>query len=103
MLWFYISALVILMGAEMNAEIEHAAPYGKDVGEKVPGQKRKIGPAAMRPGSPGARAARRAAERGRGQGEGRTHAGFARRPRRRRHLSRPTARRSRRRGASRTG
>jgi len=48
MLWFYISGLVILLGAEMNAEIEHASPYGKDEGEKVPGQKRKIGPAAMR-------------------------------------------------------
>lgn len=48
MLWFYISGLVILIGAEMNAEIEHASPYGKESGEKVPGQKRRIGPAAMR-------------------------------------------------------
>jgi membrane protein len=48
MLWFYISGLVILIGAEMNAEIEHASPYGKEAGEKVPGEKRKIGPAAMR-------------------------------------------------------
>ena len=48
MLWFYISGLVLLLGAEMNAEIEHASPYGKDEGEKVPGQKRKIGVAAMR-------------------------------------------------------
>jgi hypothetical protein len=48
MLWFYMSGLVILLGAEMNAEIEHASPYGKDAGEKVPGQKRKIGMAAMR-------------------------------------------------------
>lgn len=48
MLWFYISGLVILIGAELNAEIEHASPYGKDAGEKVPGQKRKIGTAAMR-------------------------------------------------------
>ena len=48
MLWFYISGLVILLGAEMNAEIEHASPYGKDEGEKVPGQKRKIGAARMR-------------------------------------------------------
>jgi hypothetical protein len=39
---------VILIGAEMNAEIEHASPYGKDDGEKVPGEKRKIGPARMR-------------------------------------------------------
>jgi membrane protein len=48
MLWFYITGVVILIGAEMNAEIEHASPYGKDEGEKVPGQKRKLGPAAMR-------------------------------------------------------
>jgi membrane protein len=48
MLWFYLSGLVILVGAEMNAEIEHASPYGKAPGEKVPGQKRKIGVAAMR-------------------------------------------------------
>jgi membrane protein len=48
LLWFYVSGLVILLGAEMNAEIEHASPYGKDEGEKVPGQKRRIGSAAMR-------------------------------------------------------
>jgi membrane protein len=48
MLWFFISGMVILLGAEMNAEIEHASPYGKQPGEKVPGQKRVIGPAAMR-------------------------------------------------------
>ena len=35
----------------MNAEIEHASPYGKDAGEKVPGQKRKIGPARCARGS----------------------------------------------------
>ena len=48
MLWFYVSGAVILLGAEMNAEIEHASPYGKEPGEKVPGQRRIIGPAAMR-------------------------------------------------------
>lgn len=48
LLWFYMSGLVILLGAEMNAEIEHASPHGKDEGEKVPGQKRKIGPRALR-------------------------------------------------------
>ena len=50
MLWFYISGLVLLLGAEMNAVIEHASPCGKEPGEKVPGQKRTIGPAAPRPG-----------------------------------------------------
>jgi membrane protein len=48
MLWFYLSGLAILIGAEMNAEIEHASPYGKAEGEKVPGQKRKLGVARMR-------------------------------------------------------
>jgi membrane protein len=43
MLWFYLSGVAILAGAELNAEIEHASPHGKDVGEKVPGEKKKIG------------------------------------------------------------
>jgi membrane protein len=38
MLWFYLSGLVILIGAEMNAEIEHASPYGKDEGERSQGE-----------------------------------------------------------------
>jgi membrane protein len=48
LLWFYVSGIALLIGAELNAEIEHASPYGKDVGEKVPGEKKKIGPAAQR-------------------------------------------------------
>jgi membrane protein len=48
MLWFYLSGLAILVGAEMNAEIEHASPYGKNPGERVPGQRKKIGIAAER-------------------------------------------------------
>lgn len=48
MLWFYASGIAILVGAELNAEIEHASPYGKDVGEKVPGEKKKIGALAER-------------------------------------------------------
>ena len=58
MLWFYISSLAILVGAEMNAEIEHASPHGKNPGEKVPGDRKKLGARAARalesPG-PGAR------------------------------------------------
>jgi membrane protein len=48
LLWFYVSGLCILIGAEMNAEIEHASPYGKAPGEKVPGRRRKIGILAKR-------------------------------------------------------
>jgi membrane protein len=48
LLWFYISGLAILVGAELNAEIEHASPYGKDPGEKVLGQRKTIGVAAAR-------------------------------------------------------
>jgi membrane protein len=48
MLWFYVSSLAILAGAELNAEIEHASPYGKDPGEKAPGEKKKIGAVAER-------------------------------------------------------
>jgi membrane protein len=35
LLWFYLSALAVLMGAELNAELEHASPYGKNSGETV--------------------------------------------------------------------
>jgi len=48
MLWFYCSGLALLLGAEVNAEIEHASPYGKDPGERVPGEKAVIGPRAQR-------------------------------------------------------
>jgi membrane protein len=46
--WFYVSSLAVLVGAELNAEIEHASPYGKAPGEKVPGEKTVLGPAAER-------------------------------------------------------
>jgi membrane protein len=48
MLWFYCSGLALLLGAELNAEIEHASPYGKNPGERVPGEKTVIGPRAQR-------------------------------------------------------
>jgi len=40
LLWFYLSGLVMLVGAEFNSEVEHASPYGKAEGEKVPGDHR---------------------------------------------------------------
>lgn len=48
LLWFYLSGFVLLLGAVLNAKIEHAAPIGKNPGEKVEGQKRRIGTEAMR-------------------------------------------------------
>jgi membrane protein len=48
MLWFYCSGLALLLGAEVNAEIEHASPYGKDPGERVPGEKKVVGARAQR-------------------------------------------------------
>jgi membrane protein len=48
MLWLYISGLMLIIGAEASAEIEHASPWGKAPAEKVPGQKKKIGCAAGR-------------------------------------------------------
>jgi membrane protein len=48
MLWFYCSGLALLLGAELNAEIEHASPYGKDPGERVPGEKKVVGARAQR-------------------------------------------------------
>jgi membrane protein len=46
--WLYLTGLAIIIGAEMNAEIEHASPHGKDVGEKAPGERKAIGPRAAR-------------------------------------------------------
>lgn len=48
MLWFYCSGLSLLMGAELNSEIEHASPYGKNPGERVAGEKKVIGARAQR-------------------------------------------------------
>ena len=48
LLWFYASGIAMLLGAELNSEIEHASPYGKDPGERVPGEKKVVGPRAQR-------------------------------------------------------
>jgi membrane protein len=48
LLWFYVSGIAILIGAELNAEIEHASPYGKPPGQKNAQGKRLIGARAAR-------------------------------------------------------
>jgi membrane protein len=48
LLWFYLSGLAIVIGAELNAEIEHASPWGKHPGAKEPGRRKAIGAAARR-------------------------------------------------------
>lgn len=48
LLWFYVSGVAILAGAELNAEIEHASPYGKAPGQKSPEGRRLLGARAAR-------------------------------------------------------
>jgi membrane protein len=48
LLWFYLSGLALLIGAELNAEIEHASPYGKAPGQKNAHGKLLIGARAAR-------------------------------------------------------
>ncbi|ODS56408.1 MAG: hypothetical protein ABS36_08465 [Acidobacteria bacterium SCN 69-37] len=48
LMWFYVSGIAVVIGAELNAEIEHASPWGRDPGERVPGERTRIGAAAER-------------------------------------------------------
>ena len=48
LLWFYVTGIAILVGAELNAEIEHASPYGKAPGQKNAQGKLLIGRRAAR-------------------------------------------------------
>jgi membrane protein len=48
LLWFYVSGIAILTGAELNAEIEHTSPYGKAPGQKNAQGKLLIGSRAAR-------------------------------------------------------
>jgi membrane protein len=42
MLWMYLTGLAILIGGELNSEIEHALPQGKAEGERTPGQRLRL-------------------------------------------------------------
>jgi len=48
LLWFYLSGVAILIGAELNSEIEHACPFGKPPGIKGASGKLLIGRRAER-------------------------------------------------------
>jgi membrane protein len=48
MLWFYISGLAMVIGAELNAEIHRASPWGKHPGPKLMGRRKRLGLAASR-------------------------------------------------------
>ena len=48
LLWFYVSGMAILAGAELNSEIEHASPYGKAPGQKNAQGKLMLGARAKR-------------------------------------------------------
>lgn len=50
LLWFYISGIALIFGAEMNATIEHASASGKAPGQKSDSGKRMLGARAERAG-----------------------------------------------------
>jgi membrane protein len=48
LLWFYITGLAMVIGAELNAEIHRASPWGRNPGPKIVGQRKRLGLAASR-------------------------------------------------------
>jgi membrane protein len=68
MTWLYISGLVLIVGGEMNAVLEHASPGGKAAGARAPGEApppRWERPSAMPPSAVKSDAAPEGASRGR--------------------------------------
>jgi membrane protein len=49
LLWAYLSSVAILIGGEINAEIEHALPDGKAPGERSPGERVRLRAFSRRP------------------------------------------------------
>jgi membrane protein len=48
LLWFYLTGLAVVLGAEVSAEIEHASEWGKAPLKTAAGRKKKLGSAAAR-------------------------------------------------------
>ncbi len=48
LLWFYITGLAMVVGAELSAEIHRASPWGKNPGPQIVGQRKRLGLAASR-------------------------------------------------------
>jgi len=48
LVWLYLSALAVIVGGEINAEIEHASSHSRASGAPVPGRRKVIGGRAAR-------------------------------------------------------
>jgi membrane protein len=48
LLWFYITGLAMVIGAELSAEIHRVSPWGRNPGPTIVGQRKRLGLAASR-------------------------------------------------------
>jgi membrane protein len=46
LVWFYVSGVAVVVGAELNVELEHASVEGKNMGERVAGEHTPAGTSA---------------------------------------------------------